>query len=63
MFRRFKRAKYILSETRNKINGYNSNIKYIDSTIKCVIFEPIHCVSNLDVVSSPFFNNFDFMFL
>ena len=43
--------------------SYNSNIKYIDSAIKCITFESFHYVINLDVVSSfVVFSDFDYMF-
>ena len=42
----------------------NSNIKCIDSTIKCIGFESFHYVINLDVISSfMVFSDFDYMFL
>ena len=41
--------------------SYNSNIKYVNLTIKCIGFESFHYVSNLDVVSSFIvFSNFLF---
>ena len=44
--------------------GHNSNIKCVDSTIKCIVFESFHYAINLDVFSSfVVFNDFDFMFL
>ena len=44
--------------------SYNSDIKYVGSTIKCIILEPIYYTINLNVVSSSMiFNDFDFMFL
>ena len=65
VFGRFERVKYIRSTIRNQINGrqhaaeqsqrysnHNSNIKCIDSTIKCIGFESFHYAINLDVVSS-----------
>ena len=43
---------------------HNSNIKCVGSTIKCIDFESIHYVINLDVVSSLMvFRDFDYMFL
>ena len=45
-------------------SNHNSNIKCIDSTIKCIGFESFHYAINLDVVSSFIvFRNFDSMFL
>ena len=44
--------------------SYNSDIKCVGSTIKCIILEPIYYTINLNVVSSSMiFNDFDFMFL
>ena len=44
--------------------SYNSNIKYIGSTIKCINFKLIHYAIDLDVVSLfMVFNDFDSMFL
>ena len=43
--------------------SYNSNIKCIDLTIKCINFKSIHYTINLGVVSSSMiFSDFDFMF-
>ena len=43
--------------------SHNSNIKYIDSTIKCIGFESIHYVINFDVISSfVVFNDFNSVF-
>ena len=54
MYGRFKRAKYIRSETINQINDY----QYV------VELEPIHYVINLNHVSSfKVFSDFDYMFL
>ena len=71
MFGRFERSKTI-----NQINGrqyaaelqrfssHNSNIKCVDSTIKCIGFESFYYIINLDVVSSfIIFSGFDSMFL
>ena len=45
-------------------SSHNSNIKCVDSIIKCIGFESFHYVINLDVVSSfMIFNDFDSMFL
>ena len=44
--------------------SHNSNIKYMDSTIKCIGFESFHYAINLDVVSSfMVFSDFDSMFI
>ena len=44
--------------------NHNSNIKYIDSTIKYIGFESFYYAINLDVVLSfMVFSNFDFMFI
>ena len=44
--------------------SHNNNIKYVDSTIKCIDFESFHYAINLDVVSFfMVFNDFDYMFL
>ena len=43
--------------------SHNSNIKYVDSTIKYIGFESIHYTINLDVVLSFMaFRDYDFMF-
>ena len=43
---------------------HNSNIKCVDSTIKCIGFESFHYTINIDVISSfMVFNDFDFIFL
>ena len=44
--------------------SHNSNIKCVDSTIKCIGFESFHYVINLNVVLLFVgFNDFDYMFL
>ena len=44
--------------------SHSSNIKCVDSTIKCIGFESFRYVINLDVVSSfVVFSDFDYMFL
>ena len=44
--------------------SHNSNIKCMDSTIKCIGFESFHYAINLDVVSSfMVFSDFDYMFI
>ena len=44
-------------------SSHNSNIKCVDSTIKCIDFELFYYTINLDVVSSfEVFNDFDYMF-
>ena len=35
-----------------RYSSYNSNIKYVASTIKYIDFESIHYTINLDIVSS-----------
>ena len=50
----------MLHKCNHKHSSHNSNFKCIDSTIKCIIFDPIHYAINLDIVSSYMvFNNFD----
>ena len=45
-----------------KYFSYNSTIRCIISTIKCIRFEPIHYVINLNIILSfMIFSNFDFM--
>ena len=45
-------------------SSYNSNVKYIDSTIKYKDFELFRYTINFDVVSLFIvFNNFNFIFL
>ena len=45
-------------------SSYNSNFKYVGSTIKCINFESIHYNINHNVVSSSMiFSDFDSMFL
>ena len=44
--------------------SHNSNIKYVNLTIKCIDFESFYYAINLNVVSSFIvFSHFDFMFL
>ena len=44
--------------------SHNNNIKYMGSTIKCIDFELIHYVINLDVVLSfMIFRDFDYIYL
>ena len=46
-----------------KYSSHNSNIKYIGSTIKCIEFNPIHYIINLNVISSSMiFSDFDYIF-
>ena len=53
----------MLQNLSHMYSNHNSNIKYVNSTIKCVGFKSFHYAINLDVVSSSVvFNNFDFMF-
>ena len=54
----------IMQNFSNGNHNHNSNIKYVNSTIKCLGFKRIYYAINLDFVSSPIvFNNFDYMFL
>ena len=54
----------MLYNLSQKYYSHNSNIKYIDSTIKCIDFKLFHYVINLDAVSSyVVFNDFDYIFL
>ena len=44
--------------------SYNSNFKYIDSTIKYKGFDSINYIINLDIISSfILYNDFNFIFL
>ena len=44
--------------------SHNSNIKCVDSTIKCMAFESFHYAIKFDVMSSfVVFKYFDFLFL
>ena len=46
-----------------KYYSYNSNIKCVDSIIKCIGFESFHYFINMKVVSSfIIFSDFDYMF-
>ena len=54
----------MLKNWSQRYYSHNSNIKCVDSTIKCIGFKSFHYAINLDVVSSfVVFNDFDFMFL
>ena len=54
----------ILHNRNHKYSSYNNNIKYVNSIIKCIIFESIYYDINLDLISScMIFINFDFIFL
>ena len=45
-------------------SSHNSNIKYVDSTIKCISFESFHYPINLNVfLLFMIFSDFDFIFL
>ena len=45
-------------------SNHNSNIKYVDSTIKCIDFQSFHYTINMDaILSFMVFNDFDYMFL
>ena len=51
---------------RTEVKRYsnnNNNIKYIDSTIKCIGFESFHYTINLDISSFMVFNDFNSIFL
>ena len=41
-----------LGKGNKRYSSYNSNIKYVGSTIKCIGFELIHYVINFNIVSS-----------
>ena len=44
--------------------SHNSNIKYVDSTIKCIEFDSFHYAFSLNIVLLfMIFNGFDFIFL
>ena len=54
----------MLQKWSQRYYNHNSNIKCVDSTIKCISFESFHYAINLDVVLSYMvFNSFDYMFL
>ena len=54
----------MLYKWNHRYSSYNTNIKYIGSTIKYLNFERIHYAINLNVVSfSMVVNNFDFIVL
>ena len=57
----------IISMMQNYNNWYsnhNNNIKYVDSTIKCIGFQLFDYTISLNVVSSfVVFSDFDYMFL
>ena len=42
--------------------NHNSNIKCVNSTIKCIGFESFHYTINMNIISIVF-NDFDSMFL
>ena len=47
-----------------KYYSHNSNIKYVDTIIKCIDFESILYPINLDTVSSSMiFNDFDYIYI
>ena len=44
--------------------SHNSNIKYVNSTIKYIDIETIHYAINMDIVSSFIvFSDFDYLFI
>ena len=52
----------MLQNLSHKYSNHNNNIKYIDSSIKCIGFKQIHYAINLNVVSSStIFNKFDYV--
>ena len=54
----------IVYNWNKRYSNHNNNIKYIDSTIKCINFELFHYIINLYLVSSfEVFSNFDYMFI
>ena len=54
----------MLHNLRHILYSHNSNITYIGSTTKCIGFESIYYVVNLDVISSfMIFSDLDYMFL
>ena len=54
----------MLQNWSQRYSSHNSNIKCVDSTIKCIGFESFRYAINLDVVSSfMIFSGFDYMFL
>ena len=54
----------ILHNQSQKYSSHNSNIKCVDSTIKCIDFESFHYVINLDVgLSFMIFSSFDSIYL
>ena len=54
----------MLQNWSKRYSSHNSNIKYVDSTIKCIGFELFHNAINLDYVSSfTVFSGFDYLFI
>ena len=54
----------MLQNLSQRYYSHNSNIKYVDSTIKCIDFESFYYVINLDIVSSfVVFSDFDSIIL
>ena len=48
----------------HRYSGHNSNIQYVNSTIKCIDFESFYYAINLDVfLFFMIFSDFDSMFL
>ena len=54
----------MLQNWSQRYSNHKSNIKCVDSTIKCIGFESFHYAINLDdILSFVVFNDFDSMFL
>ena len=54
----------MLHNWNHRYSNHNSNIKRVDSTIKCIGFDLIHYAINLNVFSSSMvYSDFDYMFL
>ena len=54
----------MLQTWSQRYSSHNSNIKCVDSTIKCISFESFHYAINLNVVLFfMVFNDFDYMFI
>ena len=54
----------MLQNLNHRYFSHNTNIKYVRSTIKCISFDPIYYVINLNVVLFfMIFSDFDSMFL
>ena len=54
----------MLQNWSQRYSSHNSNIKCVDSTIKCICFEWLYYAIKLNVVSLfVIFSDFDYMFL